>query len=130
MQATDTHSALNDILNHQQLSLEDVLDRHFSPDYRQRTNGHWDDREAFVQHARKLREVVALARIEVLDELRDGSRYADRHRVHVTKRDGTQVVQEVYLFAELDANGRFARIEETTLMLEGAEADREIGSVK
>lgn len=130
MQTTDIRSALDDILNRQQRPLEDVLDRHFSPDYRQRTNGRWDDREAFAQHARKLREVVASARIEVLDELRDGNRYADRHRVRITKRDGTQVVQEVYLFAQLDAAGLFARIEETTLMLEGAESDREMGSMK
>ncbi len=39
-------------------------------------------------------------------------------------------VQEVYLFAELDAEGRFARIEEITLMLEGAESDRDIGHMK
>lgn len=130
MRTTDIRSALDDILNQQQRPLEDVLDHHFSPGYRQRTNGHWDEREAFAQHARKLREVVASARIEVLDELRDGQRYADRHRAHVTKRDGTQVVQEVYLFAELDAKGRFARIEETTLMLEGAESDRNMGSLK
>lgn len=130
MRTTDIHCALDDILNQQQWPLEDVLDRHFSPGYRQRTNGHWDDREAFAQHARKLREVVESARIEMLDELRDGQRYADRHRVHVTKRDGSQVVQEVYLFAELDAEGRFKRIEETTLMLEGAESDRQLGSIK
>lgn len=130
MRTTDIHCALDDILNQQQRPLGDVLDRHFSPSYRQRTNGHWDDREAFAQHARKLREVVESARIEVLDELRDGQRYADRHRVYVTKRDGSQVVQEVYLFAELDAEGRFKRIEETTLMLEGAESDRELGSIK
>ena len=130
MRTADIRSALDDILNQQRRPLEDVLDRHFSPDYRQRTNGHWDDREAFAQHARKLREVVASARIEVLDELRDGQRYADHHRVHVSKRDGTQVVQEVYLFAELDAEGRFARIEEITLMLEGAESDRDIGHMK
>lgn len=130
MRTTDIRSALDAILNQQQCPLEDVLDRHFSPGYMQRTNGHWDDRETFAQHARKLREVVASARIEVLDELRDGQRYADRHRVHVTKRDGTQVVQEVYLFAELDAEGRFARIEETTLMLEGTESDRDMGSMK
>ncbi|MBJ7311880.1 nuclear transport factor 2 family protein [Rugamonas sp. CCM 8940] len=130
MNATDIRSALDELLNRQDLPLEDVLERHFSPAYRQRTNGRWDDREEFARHARKLREVVASARIEVLDELRDGNKYADRHRVHVTKRDGTQIVQEVYLFAEMDASGRFARIEETTLMLEGAEADRDIGSVK
>jgi hypothetical protein len=130
MPATDIRTALDELLNQPHRPLEDVLDRHFSPDYRQRTNGQWDDREAFVRHAGKLREVVASARIEVLDELRDGTRYADRHRVHAVKRDGGQVVQEVYLFAELDARGRFRRIEETTLMLEGEEADRELGSAK
>ncbi|WP_407290856.1 hypothetical protein [Stutzerimonas zhaodongensis] len=130
MQPTNIRSALDDILNHPHRPLEDVLDRHFSPEYRQRTNGHWDDRAAFCQHARKLREVIASARIEVLDELRDGARYADRHRVYVTKRDGTHVVQEVYLFAKLDSKGRFLRVEETTLMLEGAEADRDMGRAK
>ena len=122
--------ALDELLNRRELPLEAVLDRHFSPEYRQRTNGVWDDREAFARHARKLREIIESARIELLDELHDGNRYADRHRVHAVKRDGARVVQEVYLFAELDADGRFVRVEETTLMLAGEEADREIGSVK
>ncbi|MDQ7990911.1 MAG: hypothetical protein REI09_14870 [Candidatus Dactylopiibacterium sp.] len=124
------HSALDELLNQQERPLEEVLDRHFSPAYRQRTNGCWEDRAGFARHARRLRELVAVCRIEVLDALHDGSHYADRHRVHVLKRDGTRVVQEVYLFAELDAQGRFVRVEETTLMLEGAEADREMGSVQ
>lgn len=123
-------SVLEELLNRQELPLENILDRYFSPNYRQRTNGHWDDREAFARHARKLREVVESARIIVLDELREGNLYADRHQVHVTKRDGGRVVQEVYLFAEMDEAGRFLRIEETTLMLEGGEADRDIGSAK
>lgn len=130
MPAISIHTVLDQLLNQQQLDLSDVIDRHFSPHYRQRTNGVWDDRTAFTQHICKLREVVASVRIEVLDELRDGNRYADRHCVYVTKRDGSTVVQEVYLFGELDHEGRFLRIEETTLMLEGAEADRNIGSVK
>lgn len=130
MPAISIHTVLDQLLNQQHLALNDVIDRYFSPHYRQRTNGVWDDRAAFTQHIRKLREVVASVRIEVLDELRDGNRYADRHCVYVTKRDGSTVVQEVYLFGELDHEGRFLRIEETTLMLEGVEADRNIGSVK
>ncbi|QEA14363.1 nuclear transport factor 2 family protein [Comamonas flocculans] len=130
MQTPSIHRVLDDLLNQGTLPLDEVLDRHFSPAYRQRTNGQWDDRRAFALHARKLREVVAVARIEVLDELRDGRRYADRHRVHITKRDGAELLQEVYLFAELDADGRFARVHETTLMLEGTESDREIGNMK
>ncbi|MHA3903085.1 nuclear transport factor 2 family protein [Castellaniella sp. WN] len=88
MRATDIRLVLDELLNRRELPLEAVLDRHFSPGYRQRTNGVWDDREAFARHARKLREIIESARIEVLDELRDGDRYADRHRVHVVKRDG------------------------------------------
>ncbi|MGM8850962.1 hypothetical protein ACS8E6_10690 [Salinicola halophyticus] len=130
MSATNIHSVLDELLNRQDLPLEAVIDRHFSPAYRQRTNGCWDDRAGFTRHARKLREIVASARIEILDELRDGNRYADRHQVYIARRDGTHVVQEVYLFAELDIDGRFLRVEETTLMLEGTEADRDIGSVQ
>jgi hypothetical protein len=130
MTALGIHAALDALLNQKHLPLEEVLVRYFSADYRQRTNGHWDDRAGFVLHARKLRELVASARIEVLEELCDGDRYADRHRVHVRKHDGTELVQEVYLFAQLDGSGRFRRVEEVTLMLEGAEADRHLGSAK
>jgi hypothetical protein len=73
---------------------------------------------------------VESARIEILDELYDGNRYADRHIVYITKRDGSKVVQEVYLFGVMDEDGRFDRIEEVTLMLEGKESDRAIGTVK
>lgn len=127
---TDIYTALNDLLNRQDIPLDDVLDRHFNPLYRQRTNGIWDNRDAFRCHVQKLRDLVSCVEIEVLDEFTDGKRYADRHIVHVSKRDGSKVVQEVYLFGLFDELGRFERIEETTLMLEGAEADRDIGSAK
>ncbi len=130
MQAITIDTVLDEVINQQELPLEEVLDRYFSPNYRQRTNGCWDDREGFACHARKLREVCAFAKIEVLDELRDGDRYATRHRVQGTRRDGAEVVMEVYMFAERDTAGRFLRIEETTLMLEGTESDRDLGSAK
>lgn len=130
MKALTIHTVLDALLNQKHLPLEEVLNRHFSRDYRQCTNGHWDDREGFSHHAHKLREIVASARIEVLEELRDGDRYADRHRVHITKQDNSRVTQEVYLFAEIDRDGRFKRIEEITRMLEGADADRDMGNTK
>lgn len=64
------------------------------------------------------------------DELADGDRYADRHTMEVVKNDGSTVRMEVYAFAEFAADGRFRRIEETTLMLEGSEADRNLGSAR
>ncbi|MDC4584781.1 hypothetical protein OW666_18645 [Acinetobacter baumannii] len=123
-------SLLDDLLNHPELPLEEFLTRYFSKDYKQCTNGQWDNLDTFAQHALKLREVVKVAKIEVLDELHDAKLYADRHRVYITKYDGTKVVQEVYLFAELNSLGKLIRTQETTLMLEGNEGDREIGTLK
>jgi len=130
MQAITIDTVLDEIINQQELPLEKVLDRYFSPGYRQRTNDCREDREGFAHHVRKLREICAFARIDVLDELRDRNLYATRHRVLCTKRDGTEVVMEVYMFAEMDESGRFLRIEETTLMLKGTEGDRALGSAK
>ncbi|EDV1735426.1 nuclear transport factor 2 family protein [Salmonella enterica subsp. enterica] len=130
MQTITIDIVLDEVINRQELPLEKVLDCYFSPNYRQRTNGCWEDRVGFAHHARRLREVCAFAGIEVLDEIRNGNLYATRHRVMCTKRDGAEVVMEVYMFAEMDDSGRFLRVEETTLMLKGTENDRDLGSAK
>ncbi|MCL6722930.1 nuclear transport factor 2 family protein [Klebsiella sp. T2.Ur] len=123
-------TVLDEIINQQELPLELILNRHFSPGYRQRTDNEWEGLDGFAQHARKLREIIASGKIEVYDELRDGNLYATRHRVQCTKRDGKEVEMEVYMFAETDDSGRFIRVEEATLMLKGAESDRDLGSAR
>ncbi|MEU3461077.1 nuclear transport factor 2 family protein [Streptomyces sp. NPDC006733] len=130
MTPTDITRAINDLLFTPGLDLGEAVDRHFAPDYRQRTDGEWSDRASFVQHMTKLRSVVRDGHIEVHDELRDGARYADRHSVTVTKHDGATSVTEVYLFAEFAPDGRFRRVEETTLLVSGHEDDRNLGSIK
>ncbi|MFB7630321.1 nuclear transport factor 2 family protein [Streptomyces sp. NPDC056149] len=130
MSRTDISTALTDLLFTPGLSLEAAADRHFAPDYRQRTDGRWDDRQEFLAHISHLRQVVAGGSVQVHDELTAGDRYADRHTVNVTKNDGATVRMEVYLFAEFAPDGRFRRIEETTLMLEGAGDDRNLGSAR
>jgi len=122
-------SALADLLSPAS-SLETSLDRHFSPDHRQRTDGAWSNRGEFAEHVAHLRSVVASVNTTVLEELVDGATYAERHIVDVTKKDGSKVVQEVYVFGELAPDGRFLRIEEVTLMLAGAEEDRGLGSAR
>ncbi|TWE10318.1 nuclear transport factor 2 family protein [Rudaeicoccus suwonensis] len=126
---TDIASALRDLLGSDE-PLDAALDRHFAPGYRQRTDGVWDDRAGFAEHIGHLRTIVAAVDVEVLDEFVDGRRYADRHIVTVTKRDGSRVIQEVYLFGQQDESGRFERIEEVTMMLAGDEGDRGMGSAK
>jgi hypothetical protein len=115
---TTIKDAVEDLLNNLQLTADEAVERHFDPTFRQRTNGSWDDRPAFLARIVLLRELVAHATITVLDELADGERYAERHVVDLVKRDGARLVQEVYLFAERGPDGRFTRIEEATVMLE------------
>ena len=130
MNHTDAHAALTDLLLTPGLDLEEAADRHFAPDYCQRTDGSWANRSEFLDHIAHLRTVVAGGSVEVHDELSSGDRYADRHTMEVIKIDGSTVRMEVYLFAEFAPDGRFRRIEETTLMLEGADADRNLGSAR
>ncbi|MFE5581475.1 nuclear transport factor 2 family protein [Kitasatospora sp. NPDC056531] len=127
---TDVVAALTDLLFTPGLELAEAVDRHFAPDYRQRTDGRWDNREEFTTHIAHLRTIVAGGEIQVLEELVQGDLYADRHIIDIHKTDGSSVRVEVYLFAEFAADGRFRRIEETTLMLQGADADRNIGSAR
>lgn len=126
---TDIAAALEDVLN-TATPLDEVIARHFSDDYRQRTDGVWSDRQDFAAHLAHLRTVVAAGTVEVLDELRAGTRYAERHVVHLRKRDGGRLAHEVYVFAELDESGRFRRLEEVTLMLSGDESERGFGSAR
>ncbi|MGV9268244.1 nuclear transport factor 2 family protein [Kitasatospora sp. NPDC003701] len=127
---TDIRAALTDLLLTPGLDLAEAADRHFAPDYRQRTDDRWDDRTQFLAHIAHLRTVVADGSVEVHDELSSGDRYADRHTMRITKTDGSTVRMEVYLFAEFAPDGRFRRIEETTLLLEGADGDRNLGSAR
>ncbi|KJY25896.1 hypothetical protein VR46_40835 [Streptomyces sp. NRRL S-444] len=130
MNRTDARAALTDLLLTPGLDLDEAADRHFAPDYRQRTDGEWADRTEFLAHIAHLRKVVAGGSVEVHDELSSDALYADRHTMTVLKTDGSTVRMEVYLFAEFARDGRFRRIEETTLMLEGADADRNLGSAR
>lgn len=115
---TTIKDAVEDLLNNRQLTVEEAIDRHFGPAFRQRTNGSWDDRAAFRARIIQLRDVVEHTTITVLDELIDADSYAERHVVDLVKRDGERIVQEVYVFAKRDPDGRFTRIEEATVMLE------------
>jgi hypothetical protein len=123
-------TALSELILDRDQPVEQVVARYFTDDYRQRTDGVWSDRTEFIAHIEHLRQVVAGGEIDVHEELRDGARYADRHTVRIVKADGDRVHTEVYLFADIAADGRFRRIEETTMMLDGAEADRGLGSAR
>ncbi|QBS46482.1 nuclear transport factor 2 family protein [Nocardia sp. CS682] len=128
--STDIATALTDLLFDRRIDVDTAFARHFTGDYRQRTDGVWSDHAEFVEHITHLRGVVTEGRVEVHDELICGDRYADRHTVHIRKIDGSEVAFEVLVFAELAADGRFRQIIETTTMLSGGAEDRGLGSAR
>jgi hypothetical protein len=83
-----------------------------------------------TEHIAHLRRLTASGTIEVHEELVDGPLYAERHTIEIVNKDGSRVRTEVYLFGRHDADGRFSEIHETTLMLSGSEADRNLGSAR
>ncbi|MER5869549.1 nuclear transport factor 2 family protein [Streptomyces sp. NPDC002044] len=129
MTPTDITRALDDLLFTPLPSLDEALDRHFTPDYNQCTDGVWSDRTAFARHMTRLRSLVRSGHVEVHDELRDGPRYADRHTVTITQHNGQTSRIEVYLFAEHAPDGRFRRVVENTRHLDGHSDDGNLAHV-
>ncbi|MFG1792103.1 nuclear transport factor 2 family protein [Nocardia sp. NPDC049149] len=123
-------AALTDLLFDRQVDLDTAFARHFTDDYRQRTDGTWSDHAEFIEHITHLRDVITDGRVEVHDELIVGDRYADRHTVYANKIDGSGVAFEVLVFAELATDGRFRQIIETTTMISGAAEDQNLGSAR
>lgn len=115
---TTIKDAVEDLLNNRRLTADEAVDRHFDPNFRQRTNGSWDDRAAVLARIALLRETVEHATVTVLDEHLDGPRYAERHVIDLVRHDGERITQEVYVFAHRATDGRFVQIEEATVLLE------------
>ena len=103
--------AVDDLLN-LQLAVQASMDVHFAASFRQRVNGVWIDRTAFMEGIVKLRETVIQARVTVLNELCQGAQYAERHLIELAMLDGVAAHYEVYVFAQRDMDGRFVCIEE------------------
>lgn len=106
--------AIEDLLA-PQMPLDEALDRHFAPGFRQRVHGQWNDRAAFRARMAQLRVQLARVTITVLDEHVHGLRYAERHGIDMLQHDGDRIALEVFVFAQRDGLGRFLCIVELSL---------------
>ncbi|WP_205750040.1 hypothetical protein [Cryobacterium sp. SO1] len=114
---TTFRKATADLLENHDISVEEAADRHIAPDFRQRMNGIWIDRREFIDRITELRSNTQEINIVVLDEMTVGDQYCERHIGDLLSFDGRREVLEVYVFAVLDSDGRFKRVEEVTLTL-------------
>lgn len=111
----------------QQCPLKETINCYFTLDHQQRVNGKVLNYDQFVDHIRHLRTHVASGRIEIVEALREGNRITDRHRVHITKSDGSAIQLEVFLFGELAADGRICRMDEVSRVIVGTTSDANLG---
>jgi hypothetical protein len=93
--------------------LDQVLDRYYAPDFTFHADGKTLDRDEFATMVAQARSQVTGGTVTVLDELRDGSEYAERHVFHITLKNGTTQDREVAIFGILAEDGRFRRLSET-----------------
>jgi hypothetical protein len=101
--------------------LDQILDRYYAPDFTFRTDGKTLDRDEFAQMAARVRGQVADGVVTVLDELRDGSAYAERHVFHITLKNGATQDREVAIFGTFAEDGRFRHLSETGFDIDPAE---------
>jgi len=101
--------------------LAEVLDRYYAPDFTYRTDRKTLDRSEFAELVAGARTQVAKGSVTVLDELRDGSTYAERHVFHVALKNGATQDREVAIFGTFAADGRFRRLNETGFDIDPAE---------
>ncbi|MBV2355452.1 nuclear transport factor 2 family protein [Streptomyces sp. J2-1] len=95
------------------VELSEAVDRFYSPDYTHRADGRTIDRESFTRMAAGFRDLIEEGTVTVLDEVSDGSVYAERHVFHIRLKDGTTQHREVALFGTLAEDGRFRHLSET-----------------
>lgn len=105
--------AIREVAFESSRELDEVLDTYYAPDYVHRSDGHQLDRAGFANMVAGMRRRVVKGSVTVLDEVYEGSHYAERHRYTMKLIDGTLVDREIYFFATLSEDGRFQRADET-----------------
>jgi hypothetical protein len=128
--ADDLQKILQEVCFEHSLEVRGTVEKYFSPFYRQLTDGHSSDREAFIQHISAVRQHIAVGRIRVDAFLISGNHFADRHHVSATKTDGSQVEIEIYLFGEIDPQGKILAAHELTRVIRGGTADEQLGRIQ
>jgi hypothetical protein len=92
------------------------VDRYYTPDIVQMSDGVRLDRDKLIAHIRPVRKNLTSYRMEVHEALASGDRIAARFTIHGTLRNRT-ISTEVHMFAEVAPDGRIRRTRQITRTL-------------
>jgi hypothetical protein len=93
---------------------EAVIDRYFTSDVIQISDGSRFDRDELIAHVRPVRKNLVDFRYELHNSVSAGDRLAARYTLHGRMRNGRSIATEVYAFGERAADGRLHRIDQLT----------------
>ncbi|MET8202871.1 hypothetical protein [Micromonospora taraxaci] len=93
--------------------LNEALDEFYAPDYTHRSDGKTVDRVEFAEMVTRVRAQIVSGTVTVLDELREGLHYAERHVFEITMADGSTAKREIAIFGSYAEDGRFRHLSET-----------------
>jgi limonene-1,2-epoxide hydrolase len=114
-------SMTNDMLE-PDADTEAVIDRYFTPDIVQISDGVRIDRERLVAHVRPVRQNLRAFEVDVHEAVADGDRIAVRFTVHASTRKGRSISTLVHQFATYTADRRMRHAEQITRTLSGPAA--------
>jgi len=98
-----------------------------TPDFIQRVDGKQLDYAGFLRHAEALQASLASGKVSFEHIVTDGTSAATVHVADVVKKDGKRVRLKVIAYYQFRDN-RICLVDELTLLLDGTEQDRDIGS--
>ena len=109
---TTMREALRDLLLSPGTDVADAMNRHFDPAYTHSINETWSTRAQYAAQIAQVRATLSHGTIEVHQELRQGTTYAERHTLELATADGSKQRLEVFIFGEYAPDGRFFRLHE------------------
>lgn len=106
---------------------EVLIEKYFSKEYIQLVDQSQLNYDEFVLHIKKLKEKVSEQKLEIINHAENGNTIFTNHIAKSTLKDGSEVVHKV--LAEFTIrNYQIIRCDELTLLLEGNETAKNLGS--
>ncbi|PKF73655.1 hypothetical protein [Chryseobacterium sp. PMSZPI] len=106
---------------------EILIETYFSKDYVQFVDHLQLDYEDFVLHIKKLKEKISKQSIEILHYAENGNIIFTNHHVESLLKDGSMVKHKVLAEFTIQ-NGKIIQCDELTLLLEGSQTEKNLGS--
>ncbi|MEB8338379.1 nuclear transport factor 2 family protein [Streptomyces endophyticus] len=107
-------------------SPDEVMERHFTPDIVQFSDGIRLDHKRLRDHLRPVARNVTGWRFEVHEAFAEGTHIAARLTIHATGRKGGPTATDVHLFADFTDDGRMHRAHQLTRMLPAPDAEEDL----